>query len=209
MNNASALLVLILSAASLAPLSVQAQIFICKDAKGKTHTSDRPIEECNNTAMREVDKSGVTRREIAAPLTAEQKRQAQIDEQKRKAEAVAAADQRNNDRAIMARFRNEDDIAVARQRSTDQVREALRQSRANYVELESRRTTLQAQVDQLQAGKKRVPADVTRKLDDTDAQLASQSRLIGAQEAEFETIEARFDATLKRFRELMTQTAHQ
>lgn len=202
MNRSSALLSLVLLAASLAPIAAQAQIYICKDAKGRTHTSDRPIDECNNTAVREVSRSGVTRREIAAPLTEEQKRQARQEEERARAEKQALNEQRQNDRALLARFQTEQQIIDARERTAIQSREQLRLSRAAYVEIENRRKPLQQQVDQLLAQKKPVPHDLARRYDDLDNQLAMQTRKIAMQEEEVEQIESKYAGMIRRFREL-------
>ncbi|MDF3035707.1 MAG: hypothetical protein K0S28_981, partial [Paucimonas sp.] len=90
--------VAMLSAFCILPAS--AQIYMCKDASGRTLTSDRPIPECSNREMREMGKDGVTRRVIAAPLTAEEKRKRTQEEEKKKAEATALEEQRKSDRAL-------------------------------------------------------------------------------------------------------------
>lgn len=202
LKSSFALLSLVLSAAALLPLAAQAQIYICKDARGKTHTSDRPIDECNNSSVREVSRSGVTRREIAAPLTEEQKRQARQEEDRLKAEKQALNEQRHNDRALRARFQSEQQIINARERTAVQAREQLRQSRTAYVEMESRRKPLQQQADNLLAQKKPLPHDLVHKLDEIDGQLDQQTRKIGMQENEVEQIESKYEAMIKRFREL-------
>ena len=47
-----------------------ATIFMCKDASGRTITSDRPIPECAERTVWEYGNTGSLKREIAAPLTA-------------------------------------------------------------------------------------------------------------------------------------------
>ena len=69
----------------MVPIAVQGQnqpqtIYMCKDATGKTITSDRPIPECADRAVKELDKNGVIRREVSAPPTAEEKKQAKLDQ---------------------------------------------------------------------------------------------------------------------------------
>src|SRR6478672_4818600 len=97
----------------------QNRIYVCKDAAGHTLSSDRPIAECNTRPMREMDKSGITRREIAAPLTPEEKQEARA----RNAEELAAVEQRRNDAAILSRFRTADDIVDAGRRNIAIVQE--------------------------------------------------------------------------------------
>jgi hypothetical protein len=151
-----------------------AQIFMCKDAAGHTLTSDHPIPECADRAMRELDNRGMVRREIAAPMTAEQKRQQQADEEKRKAEQAAAQEQKRNDRAIRLRYRSEADIEAARERSLAPIQDKLQREKAS-----------------LAAGQ---------------AAAVSQ-KVIEECEAEIEQVNAHFDQTLQRYRELTQATA--
>src|SRR3979411_410717 len=111
---------------ALMPLTVNAQIIMCKDVSGRTFTSDYPIPECIDRPAREFGRNGVLKREIPAPLTAEQKRQQQLDEEKRKAEEAAAAEQKQIDRAILSRYRNEGEIELARKRTLDLVEEKIK-----------------------------------------------------------------------------------
>ena len=101
----------------------QAKIYICKDAAGRTLTSDRPIAECSNRPVREVDKSGITRREIPAPLTPEEKQQQAREEAARRAEQLAAQERRHADRALLARFHSEEEIISSGQRNVLLVQE--------------------------------------------------------------------------------------
>src|SRR5215218_3192456 len=91
---------ILMSLLTLSPMAARAQaqkIFICKDAHGRTFTADRPIQECMGRAVKEMDRNGIVRREIPAPLTAEQRRQKELEEEKRKAEEQAAAEQKQAD----------------------------------------------------------------------------------------------------------------
>lgn len=103
--------------ASLTPLTAQAQIYICKDAAGRTLTADRPLPECANRSTRELDRSGITRRETAAPLSPEQRRERQAQEEKQRIIAAGIEERRLYDRALMTRYRSYSDIAIARQRA--------------------------------------------------------------------------------------------
>src|SRR4051794_14525595 len=123
MNYKTAITVCLLA---MAPLTVHAQkIFVCKDATGKTLTSDRPIPECAGT-VKELDTQGIVRREVKPPPTAAEKEQMKVEEEKKKAEEVAAAERKRNDKALLARFRNEDDIAIARKRDGDLVQDQIK-----------------------------------------------------------------------------------
>lgn len=186
------------------PPSVQAQeILMCKDASGRTFTSDRPIPECSGRAVRQLDRNGMVRHEIPAPLTPEQKRQKQLEEERVKAEQAAAAERRQQDKAILARFRNEADIENARQRTLDTVQEQIKRESALLFAAEKRRKDIKAGIAR-DKGKK-APA-MLQELDDAGQAVANSKQKLQDYEAEAAQINGKFALTLKRYRELTAVT---
>ncbi|MDB5842462.1 MAG: hypothetical protein JWQ23_4414 [Herminiimonas sp.] len=191
----------------VAPAMAHAQIYVCKDTAGRTYTSDRPIPECVKSVVREIDRNGIVRREIHPPLTAEQKLRKQQEDERRRAEEAAAAEQRQSDRALMARFRNEQDITVARTRAIEPVHEVLKYEAEVLANLEARRAAAQAQLDQLRSSGKSIPPNGLQKLEEAEQAIAAEKKKITAYELEIAQIGGRFDGMLKRYRELVTQAA--
>jgi chromosome segregation ATPase len=184
------------------PLAAQAQtIYTCKDGTGKTFTSDRLIPECANRLVREMDKNGIVRREIPPPLTAEQKRQKQQEEERLKAEAAALEEQKQADRAMLARYRNENDIAVARKRTLELVQEQIKRETGTLAEREKDRKDVQLKIEQV-GNKKPVPPVLHNKLNESDQSIAAVKAKIAAYQTEEAQINQKFDSTLKRYREL-------
>jgi cell division protein FtsN len=187
---------------ALAPLSVQAQkIFMCKDASGRTLTSDRPIPECADRAVREFDKSGTVRREIPAPLTAEQKRQKQLEEEKRKVDEAAAIEQKQNDRALVARYRNESDIETARKRDLNLVQEKIKRETASLAAAEATHKTAQAELAQIK-NQKNIPSALQRKIEASGQAVAEDKKKLQEYGAEIAQTNLKYDAALKRYREI-------
>ncbi len=182
----------------------QAQIYMCKDGSGRTITSDRPIPECADRAVRELDKNGTARREIPAPLTTEQKRQVQMDEEKRKTEEAAADEQKRNDRAIRLRYRSEADIDLAHKRSLEPVEEQIKREKMELATAKKQQQLAQTEVDTLTKKNAAVPTTVQRKLDDADHAVDGSKKLISDYEAEIAQINEKYAALLKRYRELAT-----
>jgi len=193
----------LLAALLVAAGAADAQIYKCKDANGRTITSDRPIPECADRPLQELNKSGVVKREIAAPLTAEEKRQRELDAEKKKAEEAAAKERKRNDEAILAVYRTEADIEKARKRSLDVVQEQLKRDTAALAAAEKSVKPLQAEMDDLAKRKVKAPAGVQHRYDDAMRNVNDTKRRIQDQEAELGKINQKFDETLKRFRELM------
>jgi hypothetical protein len=203
MNYKTAISVCLLA---LAPLTVHAQkIFMCKDATGKTLTSDRPIPDCAGN-VKELDNRGIVRREIKPPPTAAEKEQMKRDEEKKQADELAAAERKRNDKALLARFRNEDDIAVARKRNVDLMQDQIKRENAAIANLEKKKSDIEKQIT-LAKGKKDVEANLKKTVDEIDGSIRDSKKRIQDYESEIAQINEKYDATLKRYRELTTTPA--
>lgn len=190
----------LLLALLLSHVAASAQIYMCKDRSGRTLTSDRPIPECADRPMREFDRTGLARREIPAPPTAEQKREMLLQEEKRKADEAAAQEQRRNDNAIRLRYRNEADIELARKRSVEIAQEQIKRETSLLAAAQTRRQKAQAEVDARKNKNQAVPADLQRRVEESDRTISESKKIIRNAEAEIEQINAKYDETAKRFR---------
>lgn len=179
----------------------QSRIYICKDAAGHTLSSDRPIAECSNRPMREIDKSGITRHEIAAPLTSEEKQKSEREARARRAEELAVVEQRRNDAAILSRFHSEDDIIDTGRRNAAIVQENVKREQQVLAAAEKRQQAAEAELAQLPAGAPR-PAHLRQRLEEADHGVNGSRRRLDDYEAEILLINTRTEATLARFREL-------
>lgn len=183
-----------------------AQIYVCKDAAGRTLTADRPIPECANRAMRELDGTGVVRREIAPPLTAEQKRVREEIEEKRRVQLAADKEQKLQDDALITRYRNEGDIAHSRRDALLLLGEQLRIDTA-ALKQETKELREASAVVKAAAGTKKGPSyPDRRRLEDATRSVDSRMASIDRRNAEIVGTNMRFDLTLKRFRELVEES---
>ena len=190
---------LLAAACLILPLAASAQIFVCKDAGGRTLTSDRPIPECANRSMRELDRSGLVRREIAPPLTAKQKQDRELQLERQRVDSAVLEEQRLYDRALMTRYRNETDIANARQRALDLLDDQMRID-TNALKIESKELkTAQARVV---PGSKKSGSTDEHRLDDATHTVENRLNSIEQRSAEIARTNNRFDQALRRFREL-------
>jgi len=182
-----------------------AAIFMCKDASGRTLTSDRPIPECADRAVREYGNTGVVKRDIPAPLTAEQKREKQLQDDKKKTELIAAEEQKKSDRALSARYRSEEDIAAARKRDTSIISDQIAQQKKALFEADKEWKEAQAPVE---SKKKKgvVPAGMQYKLDRADQSVRDLKIRLSESEVELAQVHAKYDLTLQRYRGI-TKTA--
>ena len=181
------------------PLAASAQIYVCKDANGRTLTSDRPIPECANRSMRELDRSGLVRREIAPPLTAQQKQDRELHQERQRVDAAVLEEQRLYDRALMTRYRNEADIATARQRALDLLDDQMRID-TNALKVESKE--LKSAQARLVPGSKKTGSTDEHRLEEATHTVENRLDSIEQRSAEIARTNNRFDQALRRFREL-------
>jgi hypothetical protein len=151
--------------------------------------------------MREMAKNGITRREIAAPLTPEEKQKAEQEARARRAEEVVAVERRRNDAAILSRFRSEDDIIDTGRRNAAIVQENIKRERQVLAAAEKRQQAAEADLAQLPAGESR-PAYLRQRLEEADRGVNGSRRRLDDYEAEILLINSRTETTLARFREL-------
>ncbi|MET0961222.1 MAG: DUF4124 domain-containing protein [Noviherbaspirillum sp.] len=204
---AGARLVCLLALAPAIALA-QAKIYVCKDAAGRTLSSDRPIAECSTRPMREMDRHGITRREIPALLTAEEKLKKEDDARIRRAEESAAAERRHNDRAILSRFRSEDAVLDSGRRNVAIVQENIKRENQTLAAAEQRQREAEAELGPLREKDQR-PAHLRQRLEEADRAVGGSRRRLDDYEAEILLIHTRTEATLKRYRELRRERAGQ
>jgi hypothetical protein len=191
----------------LLPSLSQAQIYMCKDASGKTITSDRPIPECADRTIREYGKSGNFKRDIPPPPTAEERRKKEEEESRKKADEAAEKDKKRGDTALLARYRTEADLDNARKRSLAIVQEQQKRENASLAKSELQLKQAQTEVDAGNKKKAPVPPVLIRKVDDLQNSVNASKKRIQDQDAELAKINAKYDDELKRFKELTSSAA--
>lgn len=178
-------------------------VFVCRDAAGRTITSDRPSPDCANSAIQERTQAGVVVREIPAPLTPEQQRQKAIDDRKRHEQEYEAQEQRRKDRALLATYSSEEDLQGARQRALADYQSALKLANENLLILLQEREINNKDAAQLQG--KSLPLDLQHRIDANEAAINGVTHSIADDRAGIDRVNQRFDADLERFRYLEKQ----
>lgn len=184
---------ILLMAGGTAQAQQRTGVYSCKDAHGRSLSSDRPIPECMDREQRELRTTGGTLRKIGPSLS--EAELAEREERARQAEWTARlqADARRQERALLVRYPTP--AALDRERA-----EALAQSEAvaivareRLAELAAERNKIDQEMEFYKAAPASAPPAVRRKLEDNAQSLKAQARLIVAQEAERSRLIARFD----------------
>lgn len=176
-------------------------IYTCKDASGKTLTSDRPIPECRGREGRVLSTQGTTVKKIEAPLTAEQEAARAAEEVKKKELAIKRAEQLRKDKALLGTYENLDDLESKRQRALLEVEREMKSAERRVATLQSQEKELMQEQEFFK--KKQMPPDLKRRLDENEGGLRAERSLMASKKAEIAQISLKFDEDKKRYQELV------
>ena len=176
------------------------RIYTCKDASGKTITSDRPLPECQGREGRVLSKTGTTVQTIEAPLTDEQKAAREAEEEKKKETAVVRAEQLRRDKALLGTYQNLDDLESKRQRALLQVEREMRESEKRMSLLE--KTEQENKQEQEFYKRKQMPVELKRRVDENEGALRAEKLLLASKKDEIVQVNQKFDDDKKRYTEL-------
>jgi len=187
-------------AGSWAQSSGATRIYTCKDANGKTLTSDRPILECQDREQRVLGRDGTVIQRIDAPLTAEQKAEREAELAKKKVEDDRRREQLRKDKALLNTYENVDDIESKRQRALQQVEREARESEKRMTLLRKNAADNAAEAEFYK--KKPRPPDLKRRMDENEAALRAEQLLLQSKRDEVTQVNLKFDDDKRRYIEL-------
>lgn len=175
-------------------------LYCCLDEKGKQVCGDLLPQACVGRAYRELGSSGRTIRNVDAPLSAEQRARQAAEEEARKEQEVALAEQKRKDSALLNTYGSEQDIEVMRGRAEHEVRLSIKSAEAKIAEALKRRKKFEAETEFYQ--KKPLPAEIAKGLRDIDYEVKAQESAIAAKQKELEIIGLKYETDKRRYLEL-------
>lgn len=183
------------------PTPTEGLLFVCTDARGHTYTGDRQPPECANQEIRVLNPDGSLRRVIPAPLTPEQ-RAAKAAEEKRKAdEAERTLEQRRRDRSLLETYASEAEIETLRNKILASREQQIARSEERLRHLAAERKKLDDEAEFY--AKRERPAALERAFANNAELVKTEQAIIADIRTEITRINERFDAEVKRFRELL------
>lgn len=200
----AALLVLVPAAvlAQAPPAPVSGGIYSCTDARGRTHTADRPIPACIDREQRELGPSGTTRRVIEPTYTAREIAEREDRAREAALQAARIVDERRRERALLVRYPNAAVHDRERAEALVQIDAVIQAAKKRLVELAEDRRKIDEELEFYKADVSKAPGAVRRKLEDNLQSVAVQNRFIGEQEDEKKRVNARFDEERTRLKQL-------
>jgi len=93
---------------------------------------------------------GLVRREIAAPLTPEQRRQKQVEQDKLRADAIGRGRAAPQDRILLSRYQSDLDIEAARKRALQPVQDLIAGAKSGIADAEKQQAAVKGRQRVLQ-----------------------------------------------------------
>lgn len=199
-------LVLAAAFAATIPLA-HATTYKWVDEKGTIHYTDKIPPEAVEKSNTQLDKQGRAVKQTDAAPTAEQKRAKVEAEAREKQLAKERELVERRDRALLSTYTMESEIDLARRRALATIDQQIQSSTAYTVQLSKRRDDLVAKKAATKG--EPVPPVLERELANLDTELARQADLVAAKQKEVVLVNVRYDADLKRWRELRAATEAQ
>jgi Domain of unknown function (DUF4124) len=182
-------------------------IYSCTTSSGRKITSDRPIAECLGQDQKELNPSGTVKRVVKPVMTAEEQRTADAKAKDEAEERARQDEERRKNRALLARYPNKAAHDGERAQALAQVDEVIKAAQKRIGELADQRKAINAELEFYKKDPKKIPAALSRQIEDNDRSVEVQKRFIGDQDDEKRRANARFDEELGRLRKLWTQAA--
>ena len=174
----------------------------CKDAQGRWHYGDTAAEACERSKIIEMTTRGAKKGETAAPPTKEEladleRRKKEIEEKKRLAE-----EQAKKDRLLLSTYGHEKDIIYVRDRKLARLESSIKASEETLKSLRATQARVEKQAAAEQRGGKKLSKDTALNLERIQAQVSRHEAAIAQKRQEQELIKEKYEAELKRYREL-------
>jgi hypothetical protein len=176
----------------------------CQDATGKWHYGDTADEACHQSKIIEINKRGVETKQIAAPLTEEERKAKELEQAEKEKEAQLAAERKRKDKILLGTYTSEADITAMRDRKLAEIDAQIRGSQATLKTQQDALARLQAKAKAEGNGKPASEQTLTG-VAKTETAIAKQQAFIQTKQQEQEIVKQQFQADLERYRQLKTK----
>lgn len=192
----------LLGATAQAAPAASGKIKKCQDASGHWHYGDSADDLCRHSKVVEINEQGLTTKEIAAPLTAQQLKELDNNKATLEAEKKVAEEQARQDKLLLSTYGHEDDISYVRDRKIADTEAQIQSSQKTLAALHSTEKRIKAQAADEQHGGKAASEATTKQLADTEAQISKYEQFVAAKQKEIEAIRAQAAKDMERYRYL-------
>lgn len=193
-------LILPLGWALPAAAQVTAKSIYCCEVGGQPICGDVLPPACYGRGYRELSPQGTIRREVQAPLSADEVARREDELRRRRLADAEALKQQRIDRALLETYRSLDDLDARRGRALaelDHSIETLRQREADLIQRQ-RDLIRESSLNDSRQGRQDIAEDI-RSL---DSEIVAQRTVIDVKQREREAVRSRFEEDRRRYVEL-------
>jgi hypothetical protein len=182
-------------------------VFRCTDEKGLTLFGDTPPVACGNVTIYEIGSSGRVIRKIDPTPTPEQLKERTAEEARAKKAALAAAEQKRKDMALLNSYGSAQEFDVARDRNIEPMTGRVASADERMKELDKREAEIDKQIELLkeEAQKKKgdepfeAPGWLTANLDRVKKERANLVAAQARYKKEIDDLRAKYDSDKQRW----------
>jgi hypothetical protein len=197
---AALLLALLLSA----PVHAQQYLYVC-NSHGHTISGGLPPPECRGEDIRELNPDGTLHKLIPAPLTQEQRKKRDLDEEARRQQEENERAQSRKDRALLETYGSVSEIEAARTRTIAGRQVLVDRADQRIAQYAKERKRLDDEAEFY--AKREMPAKLKDAFEANKALVAQQEKTKADVQQEIRVLNARYDADIKRYKELEDMAA--
>ena len=183
-----------------ATLPALAGDFFCCQLNGRRACGDTLPTACRGLPYKILDQNGNLKKEVAAPLTPEQKAQKEREAEERKAREEAEREQGRKDQALLDTYATPQDIDMAQKKAESDLNYAIKNA-ASQIEAS------QAKLDKLGRDaefykNKALPPELKKDMDKARAEIRAQGELQASKQRDLEAVRKKYEAERQRYFEL-------
>ncbi|MGH8683183.1 MAG: hypothetical protein ACREVS_06780 [Burkholderiales bacterium] len=188
------------AAAAAAPAAAQKLYKYTDPVTRQTVYTDKLPPGVAGKANEQLSPQGTVIRRTEAALTPEQIAAKEAERKRKIEEELAAKEEKRKNMALLNTYPSEREIEEARARAINSNEEAVKEAERRVAEAQKRKQTLAAEAEFY--AKRPMPAQLRQEIRTNQVEIESQSELLAKKKKEIETINARYDEDLRRYRGL-------
>jgi len=180
-------------------------LYSCTTPDGRRIDSDQIPPECYGRRIHQHRRDGTPLPDILPDPTPEERKKQEEERKRKLAEEDAKLEQRRKDKSLLETYSNVDEIEAHRKRDLASQQAVIDRAKARKEELKKERVNLSNEAEFYE--KRDMPEHLKRAFAANNESVKLQDKAIQNANAEMQRVNARFDAFVKRFKELIEQGA--
>jgi len=191
---------LLCAAAAAAPAAAQKLYKYTDPATGQTVYTDKLPASNAGKANEQLSPQGTVIRRTDAALTPEQIAVKEAERRRRIEEDLAAKEEKRKNLALLNTYPSEREIDEARARALKANEESIKEAERKLADAQKRKQSLAAEAEFYK--KRPMPGHLKQDIQTNEVEIRSQAELLERKRKDEDTINARYDEDLRRYRGL-------